>query len=199
VGRTLGWVRPSDVICQRAEGAHQVNCVDSPLRRFAQVSLLHPYDGMSFICWSRTRIAAGVTPNSFASFTRSSRLNSPSAGRSCEIANQRLRISKNLMDALPRQQVEFIDELVLPRGGTLHSKCTCTALRSVRRRAVAAPLASAVLAFEPFSKTGMASADLMLLSHPPALVVATWGLVAVSGWFLREPRSSLSAKLNGSG
>ena len=31
---------------------------------------------------------------------------------------------------------------------------------------VAAPRASAVLAFEPFSKTEMASADLMLLSHP---------------------------------
>jgi hypothetical protein len=31
---------------------------------------------------------------------------------------------------------------------------------------VAAPLASAVLAFEPFFKTGMASADLILLSHP---------------------------------
>jgi integrase len=43
---------------------------------------------MSLICCSRTRIAAGVTPNSSASrFTRSSRLNSPSTGRSCEIAN----------------------------------------------------------------------------------------------------------------
>ena len=32
---------------------------------------------------------------------------------------------EHLMEALPRRQVEFIDEIVSPRGGRLHLNCIC--------------------------------------------------------------------------